>query len=351
MSRRVREGAGLEMARVAEVIVRRADSAAGRRGSGYRVADRYVLTAAHLVNPPLSSVSVRFEADRSAEWSTDARVVLRSAPADLALLELVAPPSGVPAVHRTPRYAVVSEADVTLSVTAVGFPRFKLRADLGLAHRPGDGSPSQYRDSCHVDGTVSVLSNRRAGTFEVAVPPPADEMAPGRSPWEGMSGAALWCEGALIGLISAHHRSDGPGRLAAVRVERWYEQLVPTEIDLLHTCAGLPLAPTTRLPPAMLPARPSMAELSELVDAMGALPTLRRADGLEAVLDDVDPRISAHRPRDSSRRVEIYGLLRTCLRYTDAFDQLMTSLRTWEQDSHEMRQVENALHRLTAGGG
>jgi hypothetical protein len=101
----------------------------------------------------------------------------------------------------------------------------------------------------------------------------------------------------------------------------------------------------------MLPARPSMAELSELVDAMGALPTLRRADGLEAVLDDVDPRISAHRPRDSSRRVEIYGLLRTCLRYTDAFDQLMTSLRTWEQDSHEMRQVENALHRLTAGGG
>lgn len=332
--------------------------APGRRGSGYRVSDRHVLTAAHLVEPPLPTLGVRFEADRPGEWATGAHVVLRSGRADLALLELADRPSGAPPVHHTPRYAVVPETEATLPVTAVGFPRFKLREAIGSGP-VAEGSHIQYRDSCHVDGTVSVLSNRREGTFEVAVPPPADEVGPERSPWEGMSGAALWSDGAIIGLITAHHRSDGLGRLAAVRVQGWYEVLDAPELELLQTCAGLPARPVpfgsrhtaAALPPpsprlASLPSTLTMSELKDLVDALTALPSLRRPNGLDTILESVDPRVAAHRPRDDRLRFDVYGVLRTCLRYPGTLDRFMEALRMWEEDSEELRRVDRTAAEL-----
>ncbi|MFI5684874.1 trypsin-like peptidase domain-containing protein [Streptomyces sp. NPDC051636] len=349
---------GLEIARVAEVIVGRPGGVPGRRGSGYRVGDRYVLTAAHLVEPPLTTLVVRFEADRPSEWATAAHVVLRSGRADLALLEVADRPCEAPPVHHTPRYAVLPEADVTLPVTAVGFPRFKLREDLGSGPVAG-GIHVRYRDSCHVDGTVSVLSNRREGTLEVAVPPPADVVEAERSPWEGMSGAALWSDGAVIGLITAHHRSDGLGRLAAVRVQRWYEVLLPAELELLQACAGLPERPGPVRSPdgAAVPSPPSpslaslphtltMSDLKDLVDALTALPALRRPNGLDTVLESVDPRVAAHRPRDDRLRYDVYGVLRTCLRYPGALDRFMEALREWEEDSEELRRVDHVAAEL-----
>ncbi|WP_159050485.1 effector-associated domain 2-containing protein [Streptomyces cellostaticus] len=327
--------------------------APGRRGSGYRVGERYVLTAAHVVEPPLTTLVVRFEADQPGEWVAGAQVVLHSARADLALLEMTDCPAGTPPVHHTPRYAVLPETDVTLPVTAVGFPRFKLREDSA------EGALSRYRDSCHVEGTVSVLSNRREGTLEVAVPPPADEAGPERSPWEGMSGAALWSDGAVIGLITAHHRSDGLGRLAAVRVQRWYDVLVPAELELLQACAGLPArpgpvrspdgtaVPSPRSPSlASLPHTLTMSELKDLVDALTALPALRRQNGLDTVLEGVDPRVAAHRPRDDRLRYEVYGVLRTCLRYPGTLDRFMEVLRDWEEDSEELRKVDRVAAEL-----
>ncbi|MGJ5753029.1 trypsin-like peptidase [Streptomyces puniciscabiei] len=342
------------MARVAEVIVVHGTGSRGRRGSGYRVGERYVLTAAHLVEPPLTTVVVRFQADRPDEWHAEAGVVLRSGPADLALLEMAQRPSTAPPVQHTPSYAVLPETDVTLPVTAVGFPRFKLREDVG----PGplaEGEVSRYRDSCHVDGTVSVLSNRREGTLEVAVRPPADVAGPEHSPWEGMSGAALWSGGAVVGLITAHHRSDGLGRLAAVRVRRWYDVLTPAELELLQACAGLParLGPlfldgTSSRPPSLgsLPHTLTMRELKDLVDALTALPTLRRPNGLDTVLEGIDPRVSAHRPRDDRLRHEVYGVVRTCLRYPGTLDSFMEVLRDWEEDSEELREVDRAAAEL-----
>ncbi|WP_149550949.1 effector-associated domain 2-containing protein [Streptomyces marokkonensis] len=362
MSERRQGVSGPEMARVAEVIVGRPGGAPGRRGSGYRVTDRYVLTAAHLVKLPATTIRVRFDADRSTEWICEARVVLNSGPADLALLELSdLPPEAVP-VHCAPRYAVIPETAVTLPVSAVGFPRFKLREDTGPGRRRTDGPPGRYRDSCHVDGSVSALSNRRAGTLEVSVPPPADDVEPERSPWEGMSGAPLWSDGAVIGLITTHHRSDGLGRLAAVRVQRWYELLTPAELELLRTRAGLPARPgpaplprpgaTAPQPPphqpslSALPHTLTLSELRDLVDALTALPTLRRPNGLDAVLQGIDPRVAAHRPRDDRLRFEVYGVVRTCLRYPGTLDTFMAELRTWEEDSEELRAVERVAAEL-----
>ncbi len=53
---------GLEVDRVAEILVTLGADGPGRRGSGYRVTTTIVLTAAHVVQDA-STVRVRFEAD------------------------------------------------------------------------------------------------------------------------------------------------------------------------------------------------------------------------------------------------------------------------------------------------
>ncbi|MFW6689449.1 effector-associated domain 2-containing protein [Streptomyces sp. MAR4 CNX-425] len=331
------------MARVAEVLVGSPagtdgrPGAGGRRGSGYRVGDRFVLTAGHLVASPVGSLRVRFHADRPGEWTTGAAVRLCSEAADLALLELAAPRGT--AVY-PPRYAAVPDADVVLPFTAVGFPLFKLRED-------GGGSPGRYRDTFHASGTVAALSNRREGTLELAVQQPAEPVGSDRSPWQGMSGAAVWSDDAVVGVVAAHHRADGPGRLAATRVERWYEVLSPADLDVLRGCAGLPpreelaggggraaVASLVGLPPGL-----AMGDLKDLVAALAELPTLRRPGGLETVLDDVDPRIDGNRVRATTLRAELYGVLRACLRYPGTLDEFLAALRVWEEGSAEMARV------------
>ncbi|MFG2649067.1 trypsin-like peptidase domain-containing protein [Streptomyces sp. NPDC048436] len=345
---------GLEAARVAEVLVERPGGKPGRRGSGYRVGERRVLTAAHVVSGPVASVRVRFDADLPGEWSAEAGVVLLAEAADVALLEIPdAPPGSAPV--ETPRYAAVPESDVVLPVSAMGFPRFKLRDDS--MRLLDDGAPSQYRDSCHVVGTVSVLSNRREGTLELAVLAPHAALEPGRSPWEGMSGAVVWSGGAVIGVVSSHHRSDGLGRLAASRVDHWYEVLSPGELASLHDDAGLPkpgglgsaAGPDGFQTPGSLAALPSdlpLRELMGLVDALVRIPSLRDANSLGLVLASIDAEIAANRPRDSRLRMDIYGIVRTCLSYPGTLDQLLEAVRLLEGESSEVAHVDREAAQL-----
>ncbi|MEU5998696.1 trypsin-like peptidase domain-containing protein [Streptomyces sp. NPDC047197] len=350
---------GLEASRVAEVLVETEGREPGRRGSGYRVGDRTVLTAAHVVTGPVASVRVRFDADLPGEWSADVRVVLLAEAADVALLEIMTTetmttPPGAGSVG-SPRYAAVPETDVVLPVSAMGFPRFKLRDD-GM-RLLDDGAPSQYRDSCHASGTVSVLSNRREGTLELAVLAPRADPEPGRSPWEGMSGAVVWSGGAVIGVISAHHRSDGLGRLAASRVEHWYDVLSSAALEQLHREAGLPVrgglasaaGPQGATVPASLADLPSdlpLRELVGLVDALVEIPSLGDANGLGLVLSSIDAEIAANRPRDSRLRMDIYGIVRTCLRYRGTLDQLLETVRLLEGRSVEVARVDREAAQL-----
>jgi hypothetical protein len=224
--------AGIDPERVAELLVTPAKPGSGRRGSGYRVSPSVVLTAAHVVREA-AGVRVRFNADRPGEWITDGTVEWSD----------LAPMVDVAVVTITPRsqdegqvapvgFGRVAERDAVLACSAMGFPWFKLRNDS--AQPLDDGSPSQYRDSAHAVGTIAVLANRREGTLEVSVPPPERDPDPNRSPWEGMSGAAVWSGGRIIGLVAEHHRSDGLGRLAATRVDRWYESLAAKRLDELR---------------------------------------------------------------------------------------------------------------------
>lgn len=194
--------------RVAELLVATPDGR--RRGSGYRITDRLVLTAAHVV-AGAESVVARFEADLPGEWSAKAQPTWRDEEADLALLT-IEPRAGEPPIEPA-AIGVVDGADA-LPVCVVGFPRWKLRSDK----RP-------YRDSHQLLGTVAPLSNWREGTLEVTAAfggPPGPSWVPSKprsTSWEGMSGAAVWSGRHIIGVIASHHPYDGSGRLAASRID------------------------------------------------------------------------------------------------------------------------------------
>src|SRR5215211_1832958 len=263
--------AGIDPERVAELLVDVRGRVPGRRGSGYRVSATAVLTAAHVVRNA-ARVRVRFNADQSDEWLTEGSVAWSDLTVDVAVVTIPARPQDEGQVAPV-AFGRVAERDAVLSCSAMGFPRFKLRNDP--AQSLDDGSPSQYRDSEHALGVIAVLSNRRQGTLEVSVPPPERDPDLDRSPWEGMSGAAVFSAGKIIGLLAEHHRADGLGRLAATRVDRWYERLAGEQFDQLRTL--LPVLPTNAsgladvvpLPtPARMPYQATIAELSpeELLD-------------------------------------------------------------------------------------
>ncbi|MDF5752797.1 NB-ARC domain-containing protein [Spongiactinospora sp. TRM90649] len=274
-------GPGVDPGRVAEILVARDGAVPGRRGSGYRVTSGVVLTAAHVVRG-VATVRVRFDADRQGEWTADGVVAWTDPRADVALITLETDREPV----RPVRFARVPERDDELPGSAVGFPRFKLRADRGRLL--DDGSPSQYRDSCHVRGRIPLLSNLREGTLELLVPPPAHDVEPGRSPWEGMSGALVWSQGRALGIVVEHHRSDGLGRLAVSRADRWYEGLDPAGSAALSGLVGLrpdtldtltasprPDRPLTTSPPAtgyVVPRPYPTARLLALLTAKGPRP-------------------------------------------------------------------------------
>ncbi|WP_439661324.1 trypsin-like peptidase domain-containing protein [Lentzea sp. HUAS TT2] len=229
-------GAPLDRSRVAELIVAR--DGGRQRGSGYRVRTDAVLTAAHVVDGA-SSVRIRFEPDLPGERIVDAVSWWADPVSDIAVVTIAAD-DAVPPVS----FGRIENRAAVLTVEAVGFPLWKMRTDAaGL----------NYRDSCHATGTVAVLSNWREGTLEVVVEPatPSDTDS---SPWQGMSGSALWSGGRVVGVIAKHHPGDGLGRLAAARIDLALDRVDPAHGTPLRDVLGVP-AP---LPGVLPPARPAL---------------------------------------------------------------------------------------------
>lgn len=231
-------GAPLDRARVAELIVTRAGER--HRGSGYRVRGDAVLTAAHVVDGA-TSVRIRFEPDLPGEWTVDATSWWADPVSDVAvvLIEVRADDAVTPV-----SFGRIEDRSAVLTVEAVGFPWWKMRTDT---------AGKRYRDSCHAVGTVAVLSNWREGTLEVVVEPATDRDAD-LSPWQGMSGSALWANGHVIGIIAKHHPGDGLGRLTAVRLDLALDRVDPAYGTPLRDVLAV-LAP---LPGVLPPQRPAL---------------------------------------------------------------------------------------------
>ena len=77
-----------------------------------------------------------------------------------------------------------------------------------------------YRDRVQAVGRIPVLSNSKEGTLEFITDPTAPDPDPKHSPWEGMSGAAVWARGYVIGVVSKHHPGDSLTRLAVARLRQ-----------------------------------------------------------------------------------------------------------------------------------
>ncbi|WIM93250.1 trypsin-like peptidase domain-containing protein [Actinoplanes oblitus] len=190
-------------ARLAEVLVNRADGFA-RRGTGYLVAPGLVLTAAHVV-AGARTVAVWLGSPRELETAdgigVDLAATLLDPEADLALLPLSRSPAGVEPVllGRLDR-----ELPEPVPAVFAGFPRFKVRPAPG---RPG----VLLRELRLATGWINPGSDAKTGTLELAVrEPPAEDPQPREhSPWEGMSGAAVWVSGRLIGVVGQHHPGEG----------------------------------------------------------------------------------------------------------------------------------------------
>lgn len=203
---------GLRPERAAEIIAKQPDGTVVR-GSGYLVATGLVLTAGHAVRDAVA-VKVRFEADRPTEFTAPGQVVwLSRGRSDAALLALDSESADGARSDEPVLFGTLPEDDAELPGSALGFPWFKLQKD------PADGS--WWRDASHVHGWLPALSNRRGGTLQFRVPPPERHPDPLRSPWEGMSGAAVWSQDRVVGIVIAHHPREGLGSLTVSRADSW----------------------------------------------------------------------------------------------------------------------------------
>ena len=201
-------------------------------GSGYLVADDVVLTAAHVLHGARSA-AVRFVDGPGSVREVSCDAVFSDARADVAVLRLCrAEPLVASVVFGYPSGPVACDA--------VGFPRFKLNDDHRAAG-PGPGDAGGwYRDSHHAAGTCRPDSNGYAGTLELEVPAPGPDADASHSPWEGMSGAAVFAAGRLIAVVNEHHPRAGLGWLTASRAQRWFELLDRARIAELRELIGLP---------------------------------------------------------------------------------------------------------------
>ena len=129
-----------------------------------------------------------------------------------------------------------------MPAAAVGCPRFKLR--------PNPTRPDVLlRELHYAIGSIAPLSNARTGRYEFAVDVmPSPDLEPKHSPWEGMSGAAVWGSGRLIGVVGQHYPREGLGTLtvrpidqlfgcaSGAEVEAWREVLPQLPLSPRRTC-------------------------------------------------------------------------------------------------------------------
>ncbi|MFI2640631.1 serine protease [Streptomyces sp. NPDC018610] len=175
----------------------------GRTGSGYLLAARLVLTAAHVVgdNGSARAMVVRGSGAQQCE------VVWRrhDGECDAALLAsrraLVRPETAT-------RLRPVTWARLTdespVRCQAMGFPRAQWGQGRNL-------------DIEHIECALRPASGIVRGRYVLDVKDVSPELASGRSPWEGMSGAALFARGGILGLVVEAPHNWRHQRLEAIK--------------------------------------------------------------------------------------------------------------------------------------
>ncbi|WP_194908954.1 nSTAND1 domain-containing NTPase [Catenulispora rubra] len=267
---------GPEKGRAVQVVAHHRNGK-DKLGSGYLVTANLVITAQHVVGDA-ARVSIRFVDAPGRVRKETGRTEWAHEDVDVALVRLnvsVSHPGSIKPV----RYGrLTGEAECQ----AVGYPWFTLR-DGG--RRAAAASPGKYRESRHIRATCNPFNNDISGMLQLAVgsPPPPHPDGPERSPWEGMSGAAVFAEGVLIGIVTDNFWREGPGLLTARRVEQWYT--LPTDqLAALSGLIGVPDADHQLIPMRSItgPAAPSRGSAASRPSAVATAMTESPYRGLAA---------------------------------------------------------------------
>ncbi len=191
---------GVDRYRVCELYVAGPD--AGGSGSGYRLGDRLVLTARHVIAPALAGPGGRvlIRPVGVPGW-LPARVAWEDADADAALAVIEDEDWRVPAGESALRWGELAGAD-PVPCAAVGFAWASAR-------------PDRMRDTAHVYGQLAPLGQLKQGRLDLDVASASPAAREGGSPWAGMSGAGVIADSHLVGVITVDPARYA-GRLVAV---------------------------------------------------------------------------------------------------------------------------------------
>ena len=158
-------------------------------GSGYRLGDRLVLTARHVIAPALAGAGGRvLVRPVGVPGWLPARVEWEDADADAALAVIEDEGWRAPAGESVLRWGELAGSD-PVPCAAVGFPWASAR-------------PDRMRDTAHVYGQLAPLGQLRQGRLDLDVASASPSAREGGSPWAGMSGAGVIADSHLVGVIT-----------------------------------------------------------------------------------------------------------------------------------------------------
>ncbi|MCU0551479.1 MAG: tetratricopeptide repeat protein [Leptolyngbya sp. Prado105] len=189
-----------------EPLLRAIEIMSPRYGTGYRIGGRLALTVAHLLEEVGSICRVR---SKHSFGIVGAEVVWKSQLADIALIELpeeIEPCEAV-VLGQLPQTRV-GEA---ISFQMYGYPRWgRTLRETGTAAGGRQIDGLIYLADTSPDGLL-VLEPQRL---------PPEGATSSHSEWEGASGAAIVCNGLVVGVLSQHQNPNRPASLEAVALEQ-----------------------------------------------------------------------------------------------------------------------------------
>jgi tetratricopeptide (TPR) repeat protein len=172
-------------------------------GTGYLIGPGLALTAAHVVttasNEASSEITVGVPGEEPA--GGDVLWLRKDERVDAALIRIPVSDGGDPGVAPGTRYGSFVTAEPEQRVEAIGFPRLQKSESL--------------RDQEHFVGLLSPATGAVSGHVEFTSTTPLPAPSDAKTPWAGMSGAAVFSAGLLIGVVRRDRRAQFGTRLTA----------------------------------------------------------------------------------------------------------------------------------------